>query len=294
MYIAVIFWAIQITLLYTGYSLVVNTSSQSKTVKRFVAKSIFTGLADRLSSIRTSKDTESFFAGIGFNVSPAVFSTIKNLVLILATVVSLFKTISTKQVVPVSIISILFLAYLLLHRKKLFGIRTPLSYLVQILRNLEQQKVDKELSKLLTILKNLAIASEQKPLSAETVISILVKFSSRTRNLFVEYQALYRLNRLDEAYELFKKYTNSRLGETFVSIISKLDFINPSELVNQIAAAQEAARESIVTKRISSDKAISDLAFIPILLQIVAILLNFAAIVMVIDTINQFNEIFYM
>lgn len=298
MYIAITFWVTQVALLATGYNLItsiINKKKRTRNTGRYVAKGIFNKIIDKISSRKRVLEMESFFDGIGIKINPIAYSTIRNLTLIFMSAAILIRAFTTKHVAPFNILLLLLLAYITLPQKRLFGITTPMYYTIQILRNIEQQRIDRELSKLLTILKNLAITSKQKPLSTETVISILIRFSTKTRSVFTEYQSLYRLNKLDEAYEMFKKKTAcSRLGETFASILTKLDTMNPSEMVNQITIAQEAARENMVTRRIANDKMASDIAFIPILLQIVALLINFAAIVMFIDTMKQLTEIFIM
>ena len=141
-------------------------------------------------------------------------------------------------------------------------------------------------------LKNMAIVQKTKPMSADYVYECLMENSKILKPLYSEMLVLYRRGRDKEAFELMGKNIGTKTARNFSLILSKMDMINPSELIEQVMAFQDGIREKKVTremKKVDRNSIITTLCSTAI---IFALLLNFAVVVVFMDTLKLMKEFF--
>lgn len=116
--------------------------------------------------------------------------------------------------------------------------------------------------------------------------------SSVLRPVYEEMLVLYRGGKDKEAFQLFAERTGTRAGRNFSVILSKLDRINPSELVKQMEVFQNVMAEERMTSALKAAQRRSIVATVWATASIFALLVNFAVVVVFLDALTMLNHIF--
>lgn len=116
--------------------------------------------------------------------------------------------------------------------------------------------------------------------------------SGRLRPVYEEMLTLYRSGRDKEAFQTFAERTGSRTGRNFAAILSKLDRINPSELVKQMEVFQNVMAEERMTSALRSAQRRSIIATVWATAAVFALLINFAVVVVFLDALSMLENLF--
>ena len=116
--------------------------------------------------------------------------------------------------------------------------------------------------------------------------------SSALRPAYEELISLYRSGRDEDAFRAFAKKTGSRAGKNFAAVLSKLDRINPAELVKQMEVFQNIMAEERMTAAIRTAQRKSVLVTAWASASIFALLINFAVVVVFMDTLGMLGHLF--
>lgn len=162
----------------------------------------------------------------------------------------------------------------------------------EIKMNILTEKYDDELFNSCVTLKNLAIVQSDQPLSADFVYEQLLINSKLLKPLYGEMLTLYRKGSDKEAFEVLSKKINSKQAKNFSLILSKLDQINPAELIEQVMVFQEAMSDVRMTFQIKKTDRNSIITTLFSTATIFALLLNFAVVVVFMDTLNTLKGVF--
>ena len=151
---------------------------------------------------------------------------------------------------------------------------------------------DRDLYHSAILLKNLAIVRKDYPVSLDYMLEELSRDAGSLTPIFQETLSVYRSGRYDEAFGFFAKAVRSRYGRSFASLMSKMDRINPYELVGQIdiflgvirevrmtASMKQAQRRSLVIMALAAASAL-------------CVLVNFCVVVVFLDTLENLRFIF--
>ncbi len=93
----------------------------------------------------------------------------------------------------------------------------------------------------------MAIVRKDYPVSLDYMIEELSKGSGKLRPVFQDTLTIYRSGRYDEAFSYFSETVSSDYAEGFASILSKMDKINPFELVSQLDVFISVIKEARIT-----------------------------------------------
>lgn len=151
---------------------------------------------------------------------------------------------------------------------------------------------DSELYGSAITLKNLALVQKERPLSADYIFEALMENSSVLKPAYEELISLYRSGRDEEAFRAFAGSTGSRAGKNFAAVLAKLDRINPAELVKQMEVFQNIMAEERMTAAIRTAQRKSVLVTAWASASIFALLINFAVVVVFMDTLGMLGHLF--
>ena len=151
---------------------------------------------------------------------------------------------------------------------------------------------DGELYGSVITLKNLAIVQKERPFSADYIYEALMENSGRLRPVYEEMLTLYRGGRDKEAFQVFAERTGTRNGKNFASILSKLDRINPAELVKQMEVFQNVMAEARMTAALKSAQRRSIIVTVWATAAIFALLINFTVVVVFLDALTMLENLF--
>ena len=152
--------------------------------------------------------------------------------------------------------------------------------------------MDRELYGSAVTLKNLALVQKEKPLSADYIFQSLMDNSLALRPAYEEMITLYRNGRDEEAFKAFGNIAGSRAGRNFASVLSKIDRINPAETIKQMEVFQNMMAEERMTAAVRAAQKNSVLITALASASIFALLINFAVVVVFMDTLGMLGHLF--
>ena len=138
----------------------------------------------------------------------------------------------------------------------------------------------------------MAIVRKKYPVSLDYILEELSRGSSKRRPVFQKMLSLYRSGRYDEAFEYFEGSVNSKYSGIFVSLLSKIDKINPYELASQLDIYIDAVREARVTTQMKQAERRSLIITAFAASAVLAGLVNFCVVVVFLDTLSGLRYIF--
>lgn len=152
--------------------------------------------------------------------------------------------------------------------------------------------LDRELFAGSVILKNLSLVRKETPLSADYIYEKLMENSRRLKPVYGRMITLYRNGKDEEAFKVFALEIGTKTARNFALILSKLDKINPAELVEQMDVFQQMMTEKNVTAAMKKAQRNSLITTACAVSAVFALLINFAVVVVFMDTINLLNNLF--
>ena len=155
-----------------------------------------------------------------------------------------------------------------------------------------KSSMDKEIFSSSIILKNLSLVRQEAPISADYIYEKLMENSNRLRPIYEEMLTLYRNGYDDEAFKFMAMEIGTKPAKNFANILSKLDKINPAELVSQMDMFQESMSESSMTLALNKAQRNSTIAMVLAAASIFALLINFTVVVVFMNTIEILNDLF--
>ena len=151
---------------------------------------------------------------------------------------------------------------------------------------------DRELFKSSVILKNLSLVRKEAPMSADYIYEKLAENSGYLKPMYSQMLALYRSGRDKEAFKLPAKVIGTKAAGNFALILSKLDKLNPAELVEQMNIFQSSMIEKQVTYTVKRTQKNSVVITALSALSVFALLINFVVVVVFMDSLKMLSSIF--
>lgn len=158
---------------------------------------------------------------------------------------------------------------------------------LELFKNNYRKKIDLELYNSISQLKNLVIVQKDHPMSADFLIEQLVRFTNKTKIIYLHTLSIMREGKDKDAIAYFKQSIQSKLGTDFANILAKLDYINPAELKQQLVLTQSSYRNEKVTMKLAQEEMLSHIIFLPIIAVAIVILLNFVIITVWLDSLYK-------
>lgn len=174
---------------------------------------------------------------------------------------------------------------------KLLNFRSPFSMLCDLMNKRKREKCDVEIFRVLSQLKNMVISMSEKALSSEYLISEITKYTKNTRPYFMRMLAYWYEGRYKEGQEYFQSSIGTETAKAIAGLIGKLDYIPPEEFISQIDLYQNQVEDKRKTavKKVREHQ--GNVVFVIAMLSGIAILINFLAVAVGIDTIPMLKEI---
>lgn len=177
-------------------------------------------------------------------------------------------------------------------RRKYLSFRRVKELIPGILFKLQENTFEKEIFNSSLMLKNLSYTNRQIPLSADYMIEELMKNSKALNPVYGEMLSLYRSGYDREAFDLLYEKVPLKAAKNFAQILSKIDKINPSELVSYMTSFEKSLSENRITRvlRRTEKKSFAITALSTVC--IFAVLLNFVVVVVFSKTMDMIGNIF--
>lgn len=165
-------------------------------------------------------------------------------------------------------------------------------FLPRFLVRFQQEKYELEIFHSAMILKNLSIISCDTPLSADFILEELMKNSRLLRGIYSEMLSVYRGNRREDAFQVLYDKVPIKAARHFSVILSKLDKINPEELVSFMEAFETSLSEERMTRSVhrTDKKSLAVTAISTV--SVFTILLNFTVVVVFNSAMEMLKNVF--
>lgn len=137
---------------------------------------------------------------------------------------------------------------------------------------------DREIFSSCLLLKNLAVMKQDTPVSADYMLEQLKDNSFLLRHVYEDMIRDYRNGDYENACLRLKTEVGSRAAALFSHILSKMDQVNPAELVSYMHAFEESFEEERMTQAMKSNERKSLICTAASMAAVLAVLMNFTAV----------------
>lgn len=139
----------------------------------------------------------------------------------------------------------------------------------------QRRTMEREIYEGLSMLRNMISIGNAADRSADAAVSMLAEKDGVMQPVYINFLRLLRLDRREEAADMFFKYVNIPMGREFAGLLLKWDEIAPIELNEILISHQKTIKEAIKTEQKRIDETVSDLIYLPVVINVMAVFLNF-------------------
>lgn len=183
-----------------------------------------------------------------------------------------------------------FIIYLLMiPKEKIAGLTTIYGFILGQVRKHYQERMDYEIYNAMSILKNIMMIQINESMGADYIITQIAEYSTHLKGAYYSALKHIRLNEKEKAIEALHKKVGSKISKDFARLLIQMDEINPSELLETLLLYQKNIREERLTKEKQKNEVLSDILYIPAVINAMAVLMNFIIITYFMDQQEMFQ-----
>jgi hypothetical protein len=170
------------------------------------------------------------------------------------------------------------------------GLRVRIGELRELM---QKDRKDREIYEAISFLRNVTAVGMSGSMGADLVLQRLSENRGVLRPAYAKTLGLLRMNRRDEAAERFGEAVGGGLGSDFIRVVLQWDDIDPRELTASLVSYQKSLKEMRVTARRKRDEWLSDLIYIPVIVNILLIFMNFIFIAYFVEQRDMLKDLFF-
>jgi len=160
---------------------------------------------------------------------------------------------------------------------------SPLFHVFEIIKKNRIQKMDNEIYEAIAFLRNITAIGHGKRTSSDYIIQKLAEQDGLLKPIYQKMLSFLRINRKEEAISFFSKKVGSKISKDFAKLLIQWDQIDPSELTETLLSYGKNIKDIRITNQKRRDEIISDLIYLPVVLNILIIFVNFIYVAYFID-----------
>lgn len=161
----------------------------------------------------------------------------------------------------------------------------------RLLRERRRRREEAEIYEGISMLRNLISLGGANP-GTDKAVSILSEKEGILKPAYLSFLAKLRLNRKEEALSAFAGALESARGREFAGLLLKLDEVSGSELNEILISHQKSIKEAGRTEQRQFDETVSDLIYLPVVLNVVVVFVNFIYIAYLMQQREILNMLF--
>lgn len=151
------------------------------------------------------------------------------------------------------------------------------------LRRREQARMDMEIYEGISFLRNLTVLGKGGAVSADYVLEQLAGHRALLQPVYSRTLHLLRLNQKREANLYFSQAVGTPIGRDFARLLMQWDEIDPKELLETLLSHQKNIKEIRTTAQKRRNETVSDLIYLPVVINVMLVFINFIYIAYFID-----------
>lgn len=144
-----------------------------------------------------------------------------------------------------------------------------------ILKRREHQEIDREVAECISFLRNLLLLGTGRRMSRDFVISRLGRKDGHLKPAFLGMLSRLRVNQREEALEFFSSHAGTTRAREFAGVLLQWDDLDPLALSEILLSHQKSIGEIRMTEKLRRDETISDLIYLPVVINVLVICVNF-------------------
>lgn len=159
-------------------------------------------------------------------------------------------------------------------------------------RRLQRDRLEREIWNSCIVLKNLAIVHRGQPMSCDFILEQLMTCSRPLSNVYADILSAYRNGRGENAFDLLYEQVPVKAARYFSFILSRIDRIDPGELISHMIAFEETFAAERMTRGMMRAERRSLITTMAATATVFAVLLNFTVVVVLMDAMRLLGQAF--
>lgn len=153
----------------------------------------------------------------------------------------------------------------------------------KVRKSLTTARKERELYEGILYLKNLLVVPDNGRINGDSILEQLSEHAVVLKPVYSRLLTDLRMNRKEEGLERFTRETPSRLSREFGRLLVEYDQIPPEQLLETLISYQNTMKEVNLTQLKRRDEVISDLAYLPAVMNVLLIFVNFIYVAYFLD-----------
>lgn len=178
-------------------------------------------------------------------------------------------------------------------RKRLFMRESPFMFVVKQIQKNKRMKLNLEIYRCLSQLKNLAVAKAEARFSGDHIICELSKFTTHAKPILNRMLGYWYEGRYEEAANHFINAVGTDDAKALAGLLLKIDYLKPQEFISQLELYQNEAKERRKTAAQKTKENKSHLIYGLVMLSGVCILANFLVVSIAIDAFEYYKNLIF-
>jgi hypothetical protein len=146
-----------------------------------------------------------------------------------------------------------------------------------------QRRMDAEIYEHISFLRNLIILGQGGRLPTDAILEELIRCGGSLQPVYSRCLQLLRMNRRREAAEHFARRVDTEMGRDLGRLLLQWDEIAPKDLLETLLSHQKNLKEIRLTEQKRRNETLSDLLYLPVVLNVMLVFLNFIYVAFLID-----------
>lgn len=284
-----------ITLLLTGIAcyVLLKIKNNSNTKNKKFRKNRYEEFKELVKFKGDEKEFNKLFSTAGLNITIGQYQSIRYFLFILwILMIFAASKFNIGKLPLMQLLTVVIVYYATTPKISIMGKKTPFRYMIDALTIEYRNKVNIEIYRIFSQLKNMTMNRKDNPPGATFMFEQLKKFTKVIRPALNRFITLYNEDKLDEAHRYLQNALNTHAGHDLADLLIKLDKINPQELKNQLSVYQEKVRLERETASKKKNENRSNIIYFIVMLSLFIIVMNFIVVVFYLDSLSLMKYLF--
>ena len=147
----------------------------------------------------------------------------------------------------------------------------------------KQERMDMELYESLSYMRNLTVIGNGATIRADVLFEELAERGGLLGPIYGRMLRLLRQNQKEQATEAFIQSVNTEFSKDFARLLMQWDDTQPRDLTETLLNHQKNLKEARMTIQKRRDEFVSDLVYLPVVINVMLVFLNFIYVAYFID-----------
>ncbi len=151
---------------------------------------------------------------------------------------------------------------------------------------------EKEIFESISVMRNMISIGDAEQCGADYMISSLIDRGGKLKPLYVNMLSYLRVGDREHAITSFVAEVDSVIGKEFAGLLVRWDEINPRELSEILISHQRTLKGMWVTAEKRREELLSDIIYLPVVINVMLVFINFIYVVFFLEQREMWNMIF--